>query len=264
MPFTLRDIPTAMRRSGWPVGAVLMERWFNAPARTMSAAEKAGRTASPDIETAAVTMRWALGFGRVASAHAELVGSWRVASRLQAASPVLTNRVRAWRTARGGGGTSFRFGDLARPTAEVDATSQINIQTVDSGMFGVVDDFYAAMGRALVKIAVSGMVSQVSSGRYRLTIDEIGTYIRDTYDFIGDQSLGSWGPDGIRRVAVFAPDIPVVAETARDQPGQAYWSVDNKSFRDWRAHYGRGGDFVILSDIQRTKLQTPVVVEVTL
>jgi Family of unknown function (DUF6402) len=263
MPFTLRDIPSAMRRSGWPVGATLMDRWFNTGARSMGPQEKAGDAPSPDIETRAVTMRWGLGFGRVASAHSELLATWHSAVRLQRSSQTMTNRLRKWRAAKGGSG-AFRFGDLSRPVAEVDAACQINFQTVESGMFAAADDFYAAMGRALIKIAVSGMVTPLPSGRFQLSIDEIGTYIRDTYDFIGDQSLGSWGPDGLRRVAVFAPDIPVIAETARDQPGQDYWSVDNKSFRDWRAHYARGGDFVILSDVRRQKLQKPVVVEVIL
>ncbi len=34
-------------------------------------------------------------------------------------------------------------------------------------------------------------------------------------------------------------------------------SISNASFRDWRAKSGRGGDFLVFSDVKRLKLSTP-------
>ena len=260
MPFTLRDVPAAMRAEGWEIGAQAMERWFAKPARAMSLEEKVNSRRSPDIETRLITMQWARRFSRVANAEAKLISTWSNAQRLAAARPVLESRVRAWRQSHANPGSrAFRFGNLSAATADVDATSQINIEKVESPLFSV-DDFYAAIGNCAIKIAVSGMVKPLPNGKLRLVVDEIGTYLRDTYDFIGDQGLGSWGPNGLRRAAILAPDIQVVAETAKDSWGQRYWAVGNGSFRDYRAHYRRGGDYVILTDIRRLCI-APVAVD---
>lgn len=261
MVFTLRDIPTAMRAEGWEIGAKVMERWFARPARAMSKEEKSNDRRSPDIETRLVTMGWARGFSRVASAEQRLLATWSNPTRLSASRQVLEKRVRHWRQRHATGDRAFRFGNLSAATAEIDATSQINIEKVDSAYSGTVDDFYAAIGNCTLKIAVSGMVTALGNNRLRLVIDEVGTYLRDTYDFIDDQGLGGWGPSGLRRAALLAPDIQIVAETARERPGQAFWSVGNGSFRQYRAHYGRGGDFVIFTDIRRQCI-LPVTVEI--
>lgn len=261
MAFTLQNLPGVMRKQGWVVGAQLMERWFARGAREMPLDEKRGLIPSPDIETRLVTMRWALRFERASAAQQELLTSWSEGPHLRASAGVVQRRFREWRRRHPPGKAPERFGDLSAPTATVDATCQANFKAVSSSMLGPVDDFYAALGAAQINLAVSGMVEQIAPGRSRLMIDEVGTYLRDTYDFIGDQRLGSWGPSGMYRLAFGAPDIPVVAEGAQDDPGHYCWSVSNGSFGDWRRHYRRGGDFVILTDVVRAKLAKPVAME---
>lgn len=39
-------------------------------------------------------------------------------------------------------------------------------------------------------------------------------------------------------------------------PGIGYESVENKTFRDWRTKNGRGGDFLVFSDV-KTITRTP-------
>ncbi|MGW8188764.1 DUF6402 family protein [Sphingomonas hankookensis] len=264
MVFTLTDIPRAMRQEGWPVGAAVMERWFAGAGRIMPTAEKEGRSPQRDVEARLVTLGWCRRFARFTAAENELLGTWSSAARLNAARANLADKVRAWRWRTGAAG-AFRFGDLAAGPARADQTCQLNFQRIESALFGDVDDFYAAIGRGSVKIAVAGDAVPLPDGRIRLTIDEVGTYLRDTYDFNGDQMLGSWGPTGLSRAAVFAPDIQVVRETARNGGNgvfaQRYWSVGNASFRDWRNHYGRGGDFTIYSGIGRRRLLRPVIME---
>lgn len=125
------------------------------------------------------------------------------------------------------------------------------------------DDFYAAFGNAAVKLVVSGQVVPRQGG-WRVTIDQAGTYLRDTYDSNGDQPLGSWGPDGFSRVAVLAPGIEVDPATEESfwLRGQRVFSVSNESFRNYRARYGEGGDFVVFPDLHRTALSSPVPITV--
>lgn len=265
MTFTLRDVPAAMRREGWTVGAVLMERWFNAPPYAMDLRVKTGDLPprANFTETRLVTMAWALGFGRAVDALAQLREGWAQQQRLARSNPVIARQLRRWIAGRAPPASPFRFGDLGAGSLAVDQACAINYQPIDSSWFGPIDDFYAALGRASIKIAVTGMVTAAGDD-WRLAIDEIGFYLRDTYDFLGDQRLGSWGPDGFSRVAVGAPGIEIdPAGTPGFLSGAAqYWTVDNADFRRWRALFGNGGDFVILSDLRRSRLASPVVVTV--
>lgn len=78
MPFTLRDIPAAMRREHREMGAHLMERWFDAPAWTMSTPIKLGHMPAPAraVDTGSVRMAWLLKFARVAAANNHLLQTW--------------------------------------------------------------------------------------------------------------------------------------------------------------------------------------------
>lgn len=264
--FTLIDVPSSMRREGWTVGATLMERWFDANAWTMPGTVKTGDTPAPasGIDAGTVKMRWALGFSRVAAANTNLLNTWSRGERLPKSAGQVANQLRRWITQHGlSGRQPFRFGNLSQPIAAVDRLCAINRDIVESSFFGPVDDFYAAFGNAAVKLAVSGQVVPVDGG-WRVTIDQAGTYLRDTYDFNGDQPLGSWGPDGFSRVAVLAPDIEVdpAAPESIWIRGQRVFSVSNESFRDYRARFNKGGDFVVFSDLQHTPLPSPVTITV--
>jgi hypothetical protein len=71
-----------------------------------------------------------------------------------------------------------------------------------------------------------------------MTVDEVGVYVKDSFDFEGDQFLGFWG--------------------YRDTP------YNNSDFREWRMANHAGGDFLVFSDIKRTKISPPDVVKVKL
>jgi hypothetical protein len=259
--FTLIDVPSSMRREGWTVGAALMERWFNANAWTMPANVKTGDAPAPSsaIDTS-TRMRWALGFARVSAANSNLLSTWSQGERRAKSGGQVANQLRRWITHHGlSGRQPFRFGDLSQPIVQVDRFCAINRDIVESSFFGPVDDFYAAFGNAAVKLAVSAQVTPVTGG-WEVKIDQAATYLRDTYDFNGDQPLGSWGPDGFSRVAVLAPGIEIDPNASGSSwlGGQRVWSVDNESFRDYRARFNKGGDFIVFSDLNRVPLASPV------
>ena len=266
MAFTLRDVPAAMRRENWPVGARLMERWFASPAYAMDRRVKDGDLPprANSVESRLVTMAWALNFPRANAALVQLRSEWSGPPRLARSQPVIARQLRRWVAARQlKPDAPFRFGDLGADALTVDQTSAINFQAIDSNWFAAIDDFYAALGRASIKIAVTGMVA-ADGANWRLSIDEIGFYLRDTYDFIGAQRLGSWGPDGFSSAAIGAPAIEIdpAAEPGWWSGNAQYFTVDNAAFRRWRGQFGRGGDFVIFSDLRRSRLSSPVVVTV--
>jgi len=198
-------------------------------------------------------------FARARAARDRLLRTWTDPDRMRKSMPVIESRLRRW---HGGvrANAPFRFGDLSAATAEVDVRSQVNLERVSSSVLGEIDDFYAAIGTGSIKIAVAGDAVPAARARIRLSIDEIGLYLRDTYDFIGDQPLGRWGPDGMTRFALLAPDVPIAAD---EVPGYytPYFNVNNAVFNRYRQRFGKGGDYVIFSDVHRQRLARPIVLD---
>lgn len=225
--------------------------------------EGKSRTPAAALETRLVTMSWALRFDRASAANTRLLNTWATPTRLAAGTVQIEAKLKKWIADLPPASLAkpFRFGDLARRTELINETCTIDIEHVDSSVFGAVDDFYAALGSALFKIAVTGMVERTGK-HWLVTIDEVGTFLRDTYDFKGSQPLGSWGPTGMSRVAVAASDIEV--DWRVDQSWwtreHAYFRVNNGSFQKYRKVFGRGGDLTIFSDVRRVHLPQPLIV----
>ncbi|WP_235503874.1 MULTISPECIES: DUF6402 family protein [unclassified Acidovorax] len=261
--FQLADIPGVMRsRLGWPVAASFMDRWFRSPKFEMSLDMKRGG-ASPyllhqlpeeRLEENLATMTWALGFPRVRAAMLDLQMNWATARGLK----LLRQRI----LKQGIGKTGcWRFGDLGRPAKEVDNSCQVNFAGVGK-LSDPMDDFYAALGEASIKMAISGIVTSNTVSRVTIEVDELGFYLRDTYDFNDDlfisQPLGFWSFNGVERNARFANDVFTTPRFVHDRNveevrGRRYL-VQNKHFRLWREQHGRGGDFMVISDMHRIKL----------
>lgn len=267
--FELEDIPSVMRsRLGWSVAAALMERWFRSPAFEIPDLMKRSRDPyqldrldSARIDERTVTMGWALGFTRVHTAMVDLQRQWANEAGLNR----LQERVK--QQANGRNQQCWRFGDLAQPAKVLDKTCQVNIQKLGQ-LSDPMDDFYGAMGNSLLKVAVSGIVVQKGAGRATIEIDELGFYLRDTYDFNDDsfisQPLGFWSFNGVERSLRLPMDVPIAEQWVRDDAtkvrSQAFL-VQNKHFREWRVQNGRGGDFMIVSDVRRVRLPRPIKLE---
>jgi hypothetical protein len=93
------------------------------------------------------------------------------------------------------------------------------------------------------------------------TATHIGVYVRDTYDFIGDsEPLGVWNKQrcmsALESVAYALSVITPGDSSYRDQDFEA---IFNRDFNQWRLKSGKGGDFVVYSDVQWTPLNNAVI-----
>lgn len=263
--FMLSDIPDVMRsRMHWPVAAALMQRWFDSPANTMSRAVKNGEVApwslSPsNVDERLVSMAWAMRFGRVKTAANELLRTWNSPKGLA----LLRERIA--RAKPPGARANWQVGNFSQPTRYLETTCQVNIKLAGS-VTDPVDEYYAAIGRGVLKLAVSGTASQRGTG-YRIEVAEYGLYLRDTYDFNDDpkdwfsQFLGNWGWEGLDTSPLPRFDIGLSAQYD-DVPMDRYYQVQNNDFAAYRRQYGKGGDFVIFSDLMRFRPSQPLILDV--
>jgi hypothetical protein len=238
---SLDNIPKVMRKKGWRLGAQLMETWFSRP---LAIAPAYSRPVTDVIKME----DWALGFPRANKVWHSILEekAWTENyARTEIGGMLLRNGYLI------GKYPAKPFGDLSQPAVEVHK-NHINYFNVGYGMtrepkgripndsWFIVDDLTAALGRFAFWMAVAGTIEPIQPNfSYRATIQEIGVYIKDSYDFEGYQYLGSWSDD----------DFSLMGNDDTD-------GIYNETFRGFRERSGKGGDFLVFSDVIRMPLDS--------
>lgn len=219
-------IPDIMTANGWPHGALVLEEWFNNPSGG----------GAPD--TSSITMDWILTFPEARAVYDSIFNEQVYAN--PAAQREICNLITRLGVPRGG---SFDFSlpiTTLDPPAPGTPNYSVNFRAVNAvGITTPLTDLSAALGNFIFKVLVAGNVD--SSGM--VTINRVGVYVKDSFDFDGEQALGCWNP--------------CTSEVGRTMCGSAGVNVGNATFRDWRTAHGMGGDFMIYSDIVETPLSAP-------
>ena len=248
MSLTLTNIPAIMRRHNWRNAARLMDVWFSRPGAVAPA------YGAPDTATIRIDS-WALTFSRARQVYDQLVRDkiWANAAAQREIGSMLRRRGAL-------SGTERAFGNLTQPVQTQDR-DYINQRVVSFGL-GDLDDMSASLGNFAFRVLVAGRTTSVRGSSpaasrrpptmnlpavprgatFQVSITEVGIYIRDSFDFNGDQFLGFWD-DSDNSVSM----LNFLSGT----------SVSNEDFRNWRTQNRRGGDFLVFSDIKRIVLSTP-------
>ena len=227
MSVAIPDVPRIMRANGWTVGAALMDRWLGRPART----------APPftDRDDGTVTMAWVLSFRRAQSVFDAMLREkvW--------SNPAGRREVRAMLRRNGllSNGACF---DVFQSTQQMIHRNAVNFRSVDQGLFTGMDDMTAALANFNFHVQIGGSVEPADFDSFRVTVTKVGIYVRDQYDFTGDQELGFWSGN-----SNFVSVLPFPGSTR----------LTNASYREWRQTSGRGGDFEVFSDVRVVLLPQP-------
>lgn len=223
MSLTLTNIPDIMNHHGWTVGEKLMRQWFARPATSSPS------YTAPDNDT--VSVDWTLGFARAKTVYDKIF-----AQRVWAndAAKVEIRKMLDKKGLLTDGASSFGIPHTNGSDLE---DEYINFRTVEYE--AKLDDLNAALGRFSYRMVVAGEV-EPDGNKHKVTLKQVGIYIRDSYDFEGDQDLGYW--DDSDNSVGFTP----ISGT----------KVSNESFRDWRTANTKGGDFMVHSKVKLTTLTT--------
>lgn len=282
--FSICNIPNVMRwQLGWPVAARVMEKWFELPAHGMHVDDKGGRT-KPNavqchVDTELIRWSWLNQFSRVGKAEQELLSTLQTPLAKKRLEDMLRERLSADPRLRS---TASNGTALVRNRDVIDAHSfwQFQLSQVGYGRPSDMDDLYGALGRFAVYAAVNiGQIQSLGSNRYTLSVSEIAVYARDTYDFIDAQYLGHWSFKGLAfNLAGLVKDPAIdavrwltgdrVFDNSTDREWR-YWGfslryrgfmqpINNSDFRHYQSTHGRGGDYLLFSDIKRVPVNLSV------
>jgi hypothetical protein len=219
-------IPGVMDAKGWSHGAALLREWFSLPAAI------APSFANTDSTT--VTMDWVLTFERAKKVYDAIFADKVYVN--DAARAEIAKLLKKLGVDKGG------VFDFAKPVTALDPDFDINFKPVGS-FLDPLDDLTATLGRFTFRMVVAGRVEPgTATGRFRVTVSDVGVHVRDSFDFNGSQPLGCWN--------VCTNDV-----------GKMFCGggvdINNTDLDAWRKANGSGGDMKILSDVKPTHLTTP-------
>jgi hypothetical protein len=219
-------IPSLMRAQSpsWGNAARLQDIWFGNPAAT------APTYALPDTSTIKMDS-WLLTFERAKKTYDhEIVAMeyWK--------TPMAEASLRSKIEKRGIlSGGPVRFGDLGRPVEVQDPEHYQGMGVSASMRSDPLDDLFGSLGDYNLRFVAEGRAEPLGGTDWLITVERVGIYVQDSFDFNGHQPLGFWN------------------ETTKEvskTPGFGFDLVDNGDYRDWRTANGMGGDFIVFSDVK--------------
>ncbi|QXH49183.1 hypothetical protein KSS94_14600 [Pseudomonas fakonensis] len=296
--FRVSDIPDAMALKGWTQAEQIMRRWFTGAPYVMTKAVKKGDKKASELPAEQVMtdlpFEWLFtGSARVKPVVDDVVAKLKrvnnynaLVGRVLTSSPIekqLSNGlVQLMRRLSKLGAIDLEQGQLrncyfdfsAKSAIELDECAQFNYLTVGTTpkeqAIDAMDDVYGALGGFAIKIAATSMWTVREPGvPAKIVIDEIGLYVRDTYDFLNsggeDQFLGYWNATDVRdatgvlaRPAQRYTDLKASTSPRIEDQGKTFYRVTNDSFNQYRALHNKGGDFLIFSTVHKVKVDIEI------
>lgn len=268
------QIPGIMAANNLTTGAKVMRRWFSLDSHNNPL------TAAPQFDL--VNMAFVRGFPGPRENLDDAIAQKRWMTDNAKKEIVRTLRKRGKLNTTGS--RTFYFDNIANnnptafPQSRWESVDSDHIQYVTAGnTYGPIDDFKATLGRATIRFLVAGSVT-VGDTSIDVSLDRVGLYLRDSYDFNDDadawfsQFLGYW--EAHENYVGRAPMIPTcemqyetgnildaiagyrtgLSEGVITVPtGLNCYEADritNWHFRQYRTRSGKGGDFLIFSGIE--------------
>jgi len=247
--FQLVEIPEIMeKKMQASVGAALMSRWFSSPRFVLPENWRKGdknflSVPTQHVDLSIVKMAWVNRFTR-----ANVAMNTLESSRLTTL-PAAVELRRVLQRQHFLTGNKENIG-VSSNALILHETAHLNSIGVPYG--GGVDPLDCALAAFTMHVAVGGSVeplggNEMKAGKtHKMLIEKLHFYVRDSYDFNSeDEPLGYWGREG--------------ASASVFKLGMSF--VENRQFRQWRDRHGRGGDFIIFSDVYTKNLPKSIKME---
>lgn len=239
-------IPEIMKSLGWNYAFKSQEDWFSGKKNNYP------WESEPKIDD--FNMGWALRFERIKKHYNENLNKWQTTESLESLKKEIGKMVKdgygSYPTLKVKlttfGLQNINDAQLVDLTIKPDEFKKNDIKTVktkvplfdkyyftsaiyeESKLFPNLDDFYGSIANCNIRFTAKGTMKYKDIDYIEVMITEIGVYIRDGFDYSGDQPLGYWS-------------LKDKNLTINPLNGN-YRYINNESYRDYRKDSGMGGD----------------------
>ncbi|MDR7212193.1 DUF6402 family protein [Flavobacterium piscis] len=246
-------IPEIMKSLGWNYAFKSQEDWFNGKKNNYPWESK------PKIDD--FTMGWALSFERFKKRYNENLNKWKNSQSLESLKKEIGKMVKdGYATYPSSKNTITTFGLNNIASAELvdsiikpeefknEKIKNVNVKIplfdkyyftsvpYEESKFSDLDDFFGSIANCNIRFVAKGTLEFKSSIETEVTITELGIYIRDGFDYVGDQPLGYWS-------------LKDKKTSKNILSGGNFRYINNESYRDYRKDSGMGEDFYRYSNI---------------
>ncbi|MFB9076279.1 DUF6402 family protein [Flavobacterium procerum] len=246
-------IPEIMKSLGWNYAFKSQEDWFN------GAQNNYPWESIPKISD--FTMGWALSFERFKQNYNENLNKWKNPNSLESLKKEIGKMVKdgyaEYPTSKK---TITTFGLSNIANAELvdsviqpeefknEKTKSVNVKIplfdkyyftsfpYKESKFSALDDFFGSIANCNIRFVAKGTMEFKELARTEVTVTELGVYIRDGFDYVGDQPLGYWS-------------LKDKKASKNILSGGNFRYINNESYRDYRKDSGKGEDFYRYSNI---------------
>ncbi len=231
----VKEIRNIMAAQGWQTAVRCQNEWINHPMNTQP-------SAVPPV-TGILTMSWILGF-QVANDEFNIIFSnatWKSKEALESLATQIkkmsTNNLISLPQTVGG---SCTFGTFSMSTLPGKSYPEIEeyyyqYQARSTKLYDSIDEFLGAIGSLTFHIAAKGKVEKLASG-YKIDIEQVGVYVKDSYDFTGSQYLGCW-------------DIRTNTISQFPSPASSGVNIYNSDYQEYQKRTGMGKNYLNYSDV---------------
>lgn len=271
----VKEIPKIMKfQLGWRVAAKAMEKWFDLPGREMTTTEKA----SPNFKLSSlpsdyvvsdlIQWSWLDRFESIRQSYNSINSILNTPNAKTELARLCKQQLPALLTATGNASsrstnTTFRPLRIGNNPIAIHDDWQFQFTRVGYTP-GSLDELYGSLGNFAIYAALTkGQIEPVpnhlpaSSSGYRLRVQEVGIYVKDTFDFIGPQYLGHWNNKGmgINIAAGIGNAMNQELKLTNISRLGIIYPVGNEHYRQYRTLTNKGGDYYLLSDIKRQPVE---------
>jgi hypothetical protein len=246
-------IEDIMKARGLEVGARFQRRWRDGEYNRISGKQSEGKGTAGPLAIETISIDWVLGFERGARLfddikHPSVFLSEKARKLLQRRIETVYSQTT---------GTDVDYGSF--PDGLPRERLYINHVALDAydGYSAGIDDLAAALGR-FAMFVVPLASARLEDKDVVVTIPEIGIYVRDSFDFEGDQALGRWKPpDKVEMTKLGEdPSRDMHGDMRRLCPDEWVY-MSNWIYRLYREDSAMGEDFLVYSDIKSVYFEPP-------
>lgn len=268
----IRFVPVILKAKGWINAKKVQDIWFKGKANDKP------WSIHPKVDL--VDIDWVLGFPRMKKVYDEILNSkWNNAAAIQSLKKNIFLMIIDGQTQLPtNDDETTDFGTFSKEIVLVTSVKQPKLgKNVDEYMpliekyyytsvpykidstppnLEPLDDCFGTLAACQFRVAAKGSIKKITSkvpsfifgeddmvfSSYRVTIEKIAIYIKDSFDFINkdgdDEYLGDWSPkkNEVDYSAVYT--------------SSTFYGVYNSSYQEWRKDYNMGMDFHLYSTIK--------------
>lgn len=248
--YLVREVPRILRAKKWNTAAWFQTIWQGGLANQLVGRASDGQGSDRPLRVVPIKMRWVLTFDR-ASDMLDDISQPSVFAEEPARSVLIANINKVFKQANS---DTVQFGNLSA-TGRALEDEYVNYRALSKYHAYELDELTAALGLFTFYVIPSGTASR-DARTVSVSINRIGIYLRDSFDFNGEQFLGVWRlPD---TVLTDPPGGQIDALRLYPRCSTSMFEMTNSAYRKYRGRTGYGEDFLVYSDVYQLDLKQVV------